>query len=146
MVTLLSTVCAQLPSYLVTSCSDSTLALWNLDPGPRQFSMIHRFSTPYAQTALSYVTPYSMLYSGSAVGLIHSWDLHHGYETSCLTGHSDVVMDLLCIPSVCELVSCSMDTTVRIWDTCSGVQRQVRLRRMRAECPRTPRAQPPFPL
>ena len=40
-------------SYLVTSTSDSTLALWAMDPGPRQFSMIHRFSTPYSQVGLA---------------------------------------------------------------------------------------------
>jgi hypothetical protein len=43
---------SKMPCYLVTSCSDSTIALWNMAAGPRQFNMLHRFSTPYSQVCL----------------------------------------------------------------------------------------------
>ena len=110
------------PSYLISSGSDSTIALWTLAPGIRQFSMVHRFSTPYAQPSLCYSPTYNVLYSGSAVGMVHTWDLKHGFETSCMPGHTDMVLDMLHIPDIEQLATCSLDRTVRVWDMVSGSQ------------------------
>lgn len=41
---------------------------------------------------------------------------------------ADIVTDLLVIPSLDQLVSCSLDKTVRVWDMCTGSLRQVRWR------------------
>jgi WD40 repeat protein len=61
------------------------------------------------------------------MGLIHTWDVKHGYETSCMSAHTDVVTDIVMITSLDQMVSASMDHTVRVWDCCSGALRMVRL-------------------
>ena len=94
---------------------------------PDVLCLIHCASLvrPDVQTALCYASPYSMLYSGSSMGLLHTWDVKHGFETSCMAGHTDSVMDLLHVPTLDQLASASLDRTIRVWDMCSGAERQV---------------------
>jgi WD40 repeat protein len=48
------------------------------------------------------------------------WDLQSGAALATLKGHSDWVRLVLVLPDGRRIVSCSLDTTVRIWDVASG--------------------------
>jgi len=111
-------------SYLITSCADSTMALWDLNPGNSQYSYITCWPTPHVQMSLAWSDQYTTLYSGSTTGLVHSWDIKAREETSCMAGHSDIVMDVITIKQLDNVVSASLDSTICMWDMCSGAQRQ----------------------
>ena len=106
--------------FVVAACADSSMAMWNMAPGRAQFRFVMCWSAPHAQTSLRWCAKYTTLYSGGSTGLIHTWDVRAGEETCCMRAHTDMVTDLLCIPSIEALASCSMDRTIALWDLCSG--------------------------
>ena len=106
------------------SCADSTMALWDLDPGSKQYSYITCWPTPHVQMSLAWSRQYTTLYSGSTTGLVHSWDIKSREETSCMAGHSDIVMDVVAIQQLDNVASASLDSTICMWDMCTGSLRQ----------------------
>ena len=65
------------------------------------------------------------LYAGDVSGKIIGWDVAEMYTAARLEGHTDSVTSFLSIPSLCLLVSSSMDTTVRLWNLRSNIPLKV---------------------
>lgn len=64
------------------------------------------------------------LYSGSQDCLIKAWDAQTGQLLRKQTGHGGWVTDLLFVPELRLLFSCSIDHTIRVWSD-KGKQAQV---------------------
>ena len=64
------------------------------------------------------------LYSGSQDCLIKAWDAQTGQLLRKLSGHGGWVTDLLFVPELRLLFSCSIDHTIRVWSD-KGKQAQV---------------------
>jgi hypothetical protein len=43
---------AKMSGFLATAASDASVAVWNLAPGPRQYSLVLKFNTSYSQVGL----------------------------------------------------------------------------------------------
>ena len=52
--------------------------------------------------------------------MIRIWETDTGYCTRTISGHSDWVKSLCCLPNSSYIATGSLDKTVRIWDTSSG--------------------------
>ena len=110
---------------LVTCCADQTMALWELAPGPKQWTLRTCWPTPHAQMALCWVDRHATLFSASVAGMVHAWDVGRREEKSHLHGHSDIVMDLLNIDALDNICSAGLDARICLWDLYTGAQRQV---------------------
>jgi WD40 repeat protein len=125
---------------MVVSCADSTMVAWDMsahvsntlygdkeefgNKGPQEPSVRSAWPTPHMQTCLQWQDRHDMLYSGSTAGTIHAWTLEDREERTCMLAHNDIVMDLCDMGGLNTLASGSMDTTIGIWDTFTGVRRQ----------------------
>jgi WD40 repeat protein len=124
--------CIPESGLLVTSCYNSRMYLWNLNPGPHQYKLaiaedkIHKaiWPTPHVQTALQWNGYHRRLFSGSTSGLLHIWNPYTRQEISFTSGHNDVVSDLAALESLDCFASCSMDGVVSLWDMYSLTKRQ----------------------
>jgi WD40 repeat protein len=58
-------------------------------------------------------------------GLAETWEVRSGRKVATFTGHEGVVWDVAFSPDGSRLATSSVDTTVRLWDARSGVQRLV---------------------
>ena len=104
---------------LVAACSDMTMVRWNVGDCPRKFryQQHSKWPTPDTQMSLCWQKQHALLYSGSVAGTVHSWDVEKREQRSCLYGHTDIVMEVLSIDYLENVVSASLDTSIRIWDT-----------------------------
>ena len=106
---------------LVTSCADMTLNVWNLDDtsSKKRYKLRNKWPVNHSsQMSLCWVQAHQLLYSGSTEGRISAWSLDgDGVEKAVFEGHSDIVMKMETLPQLNNIVSASLDTTVRIWDT-----------------------------
>ena len=59
----------------------------------------------------------SVLYSGSIEGTVNVWEVESGHKVAEIKGHSRPVSDIKLSDDESSLVTCSRDTTLRIWDT-----------------------------
>jgi len=64
------------------------------------------------------------LYSGSQDCLIKAWDAQTGQLLRKQSGHGGWITDLLFVPELRLLFSCSIDHTIRVWSD-KGKQAQV---------------------
>ena len=55
--------------------------------------------------------------------IIRLWDANTGKEKNTLTGHTDVVVNLVFSPDGATIVSTSWDKTVRLWDANTGAEK-----------------------
>ena len=102
------------------ACAEDESKSWNLEN---------------SQVCLQWVPEHQRLYSGSMLGMIHTWDIEHGTEcakamhghgpqhTSPLsvgnvppTGKGEVVTELAYLPGIDKLVSAGLDSRVCIWN------------------------------
>src|SRR5205807_2496193 len=56
------------------------------------------------------------LATGSLEKVVRVWDLQADQEALTLRGHTDAVMGVAFSPDGEQIVSCSLDGTVRVWD------------------------------
>lgn len=49
--------------------------------------------------------------------LLSGWDIGERQEMVTLKGHSDIVMGMMVMQGLDNLVSASLDTSIRVWDT-----------------------------
>eukprot|EP00742_Colponemidia_sp_Colp-10_P006501 GILJ01006966.1.p1 GENE.GILJ01006966.1~~GILJ01006966.1.p1 ORF type:complete len:1036 (-),score=169.77 GILJ01006966.1:198-3305(-) len=109
-------------NMLLTSATDRKLKFWDAST-----NMLHikTFPNQNPQTALKWDPLHKLLYSAETTGEIHVMDVQHRHPKCTMSNHSDVVMDLLPMPSLEFLASASLDGTIRIWDTITGAERRV---------------------
>eukprot|EP01127_Copromyxa_protea_P008856 TRINITY_DN2044_c0_g1_i1.p1 TRINITY_DN2044_c0_g1~~TRINITY_DN2044_c0_g1_i1.p1 ORF type:complete len:491 (+),score=61.58 TRINITY_DN2044_c0_g1_i1:1758-3230(+) len=94
--------------YVVSGSPDGMLKLWNVETGKCDRTFHIGFAT----------CVWSLCISGSNIVCgcdenIKVWDLETGNPVSTLPGHQDHVWDVRVVDNI--LVSCSEDSTVRIW-------------------------------
>lgn len=58
-----------------------------------------------------------VLYLRQPCALPEGWDIGERQEMVTLKGHSDIVMGMMVMRSLDNLVSASLDTSIRVWDT-----------------------------
>ncbi|KAG9407339.1 hypothetical protein AC1031_002067 [Aphanomyces cochlioides] len=120
----------QLNQYAVAT-SDLQLRFYD----DTTYRLIKSCHTPTSQNCLLWYGQSSMLFSGSANGIIYAWDAdrmeekHHmggiGRDGRVLTrSHDGIVLDLLNLPSLETLASASMDKSIRLWDVNTGKHKQ----------------------
>jgi len=109
---------------LITCCADMTMVAWNLYPDTQQYTVRNCWPTPHVQMCMCWVDTHEQLYSGSTAGMLHAWSVDDREEKSCWYAHNDIVMELLSMPSLDNIASASLDTTICIWDTYTAARRQ----------------------
>ena len=83
--------------------------------------------SPFLQFAIlcvAYNPFHKELYSGSQDCLIKAWDAQTGQLLRKQSGHGGWVTDLVFVPELRLLFSCSIDHTIRVWSD-KGKQAQV---------------------
>jgi WD40 repeat protein len=112
---------AHVPDHnlLAVSGSDSSLSTFLVDdPVPsKRYSPVASWSTPGVQMCVDWMKSNQVLYSGGSDGKINAWKLQSKENIATMDGHTNIVMNLLCLSSIDNLVSASLDSTVCLWDT-----------------------------
>lgn len=80
--------------------------------------------------SLHYSEKVQKLYSGSTEGKLYIWDINDREEIGQLkhhnkSAHQDMVMDIKFIDSLDNILTCSMDKTIGLWDVYTGHRRQL---------------------
>ena len=73
---------------------------------------------------MAYNSLHKELFSGSQDCLIKAWDAQTGQLLRKQSGHGGWITDLLFVPELRLLFSCSIDHTIRVWND-KGKQAQV---------------------
>ena len=100
-----------------TSCTDSTIRLWQLEPEFKALSPIER---PTCMNVATFSPDGRTIVTGGLDRLIRIWDAVTGEELRVLKGHSDSVEDLQFVRNGKELLSASRDGSIRVWDPTNG--------------------------
>lgn len=111
-------------ALVVTSGADMTLSTFALDdPNPkRRYKVNSTWATPGVQMALAYSKESDVLYSGATNGNIYSWNWRKRSLLTTLTGHTDIVMNLIVLQKLDNIASASLDKTLGIWDSHTSEQ------------------------
>ncbi|CAM9654658.1 unnamed protein product, partial [Phaeothamnion confervicola] len=110
-------------SHTLVSCgADGTLQRWSLDdvPAIRQYQPCARWAARGPQSAAVWSRPHRLLYTGSTGGEVTGWDVEARAERMALGGHEEAVMGMIVMERLDNLVTASLDRTVRVWDTYTG--------------------------
>jgi WD40 repeat protein len=117
---------------LLTCCNDGTIRSWTTN-GSHFHSTnyeggnpILRSKTP--QKSLAWDNTSNLLYSGDNVGVINLWnysDSKRSDPIKSLCKHDDMVTDLIAVPKLEFLISCSQDRKVILWDMISTTPRRI---------------------
>ena len=116
------------PGTLAVACADSSIVAWQLDHRSKkhkQYDVHSAWPTPHTQMSLKWFDRHQLLFSGSVAGTVHAWDVEKRDEVTCLIGHTDMVLDLCSLDTIESVASCSLDTTISIWDILTGSRRQL---------------------
>ena len=108
-----------LSGHILVSCSDMTLASFSLSRDVHskivKAKEVARWPTPEALLCLCWSPSQRFAFSGDAKGIVSGWNKKE--MVMRLKGHEDIVMDLCHLDFLDNIVSASLDGTVRIWDT-----------------------------
>ncbi len=122
---------------VATGCEDCTVRLWDLASG-RDFAVLHghnesisalafgpggtwlasatgKLGTGESNPADSFVS------SAPFSAEVKVWDIERRKETMTLKGHTKTIMSLAVSPDGERLATASADSTVKIWELCTGV-------------------------
>mmetsp|Transcript_9483 Transcript_9483/g.20785 ORF Transcript_9483/g.20785 Transcript_9483/m.20785 type:complete len:1383 (-) Transcript_9483:151-4299(-) len=104
---------------LITAGADMTLSTFSLDDAnpKRRYKVQTSWATPGVQMALAYAAESRLLYSGGTNGNIYSWNVHERSLVTTLSGHTDIVMNLMVLQKLDNVASVSLDKTVSVWDS-----------------------------
>ena len=103
-------------SRIVSTSSDYTLRVWNINTGLCERTLSVPDSTHWSLCAL----PDGYLASGSNAGVIIIWNINTGTADKILKGHTGLV-DKICLLPDGRIVSASWDRTLRVWNLETGV-------------------------
>ena len=110
---------------LFSSCFDTILFFLIEKSQKKKHSVQSAWPTPHTQMSLRWNQKHNLLFSGSVAGTVHAWDVEARDEVTCLIGHDDMVLDLCSLDTIESIASCSLDTTISIWDVLTGSRRQL---------------------
>jgi len=79
----------------------------------------------HAEAVTSLALDGNFLLSGSEDGVVHMWDLHSYMSLASFQVHDAPIEDMHVLPENGLLVTCSTDSTVRVWDYGVGQEVQV---------------------
>ena len=106
---------------LLTASGDKTLIFWACANATNTYSMTMSWTLPASYVALRYAGGHT-LFAADTNHVITQWHLERSEQRCVYRGHTDVVMDLVVLHHYNLLASCSLDTTVRLWDIGKGVE------------------------
>jgi WD40 repeat protein len=117
---------------LLTSCNDGIIRSWKSN-GSQFHSANHEASFPLLcskapQKSLAWDSTSRLLYSGDDVGCINLWKYQESKKTEpvkSLHDHDGMVTDLIAVPKLEFLISCSQDKKVILWDMISTKTRRI---------------------
>lgn len=118
---------------LLTSCNDGSVRTWTCN-GSQFHSANHEGGYPLlacknVQRSLAWDGVNHLLYSGESSGTINLWNFGDSKKTDPFkvlrNVHDQMVTDLLAIPKLEFLISCSQDRKVVLWDTISCMPRRI---------------------
>jgi WD40 repeat protein len=110
--------CEYLPEHqlLVTSSEDKTLIFWETKTGQQRYmTQAMRWTTKRSQVCLKWMD--RLLYTADTTGTISAWSVERAEQKLKFVGHTDIVMAMCPLPSLGMFASCSLDLTIRIWDS-----------------------------
>lgn len=120
-------------NLVLTSCNDCTIRAW--EPNGPNFSNANLvqgyplFTAKNPQRSLTWDESNHLLYSGENSGNINVWKLLDSKRTDpykvLFGGHCDMISDLISIPKLELLVSCSQDRNIILWDTITSSPRRI---------------------
>ena len=106
---------------LMTASGDKTLIFWAVVNATNAYTMNMSWALPASYVALRYAGGHT-LFAADTNHLITQWHLERSEQRCVYRGHTDVVMDMAVLHHYNLLASCSLDTTVRLWDIGKGVE------------------------
>ncbi|OMJ91751.1 hypothetical protein SteCoe_5652 [Stentor coeruleus] len=117
---------------LLTSCNDGMIRSWKTN-GSHFHSVNHEGGYPLLcsktpQRSMAWDSTSRLLYSGDNVGIINLWNYSEGKKgelIKSLNNHDDMITDLIAVPKLEFLISCSQDKKVILWDMISTSPRRI---------------------
>lgn len=117
---------------LLTSCNDGIIRSWTTN-GSHFHSVNYEGGYPLLcskapQKSMAWDSTSRLLYSGDDVGCINLWKYSESKKTEpikTLHDHDGMVTDLIAVPKLEFLISCSQDKKVILWDMISTKTRRI---------------------
>lgn len=117
---------------LLTSCNDGIIRSWTTN-GSHFHSVNYEGGYPLLcskapQKSMAWDSSSRLLYSGDDVGTINIWNYADSKKTDpikYLDEHDGMVTDLIAVPKLEFLISCSQDKKVILWDMISAAPRRI---------------------
>lgn len=113
-------ICSSAP-LLVSASDDCTVKLWDARTRGEVATLEH----DYPVTSVAYAD--SLVYSGGLDNCIYAWDVRAEKKTMKMTSHKDTITCLSLHPKGTQLLSHSMDGTLKTWDIQPYVKSKNRL-------------------
>ncbi len=114
---------------VVSASWDNTLKVWDLHSGAERFTLTGH---SHLVEAVAITPDGKQVVSASRDNTLKVWDLHSGAERFTLSGHSesiravagyqDYVKAVAITPDGKQVVSASLDNTLKVWDLESGTE------------------------
>eukprot|EP00743_Colponemidia_sp_Colp-15_P009230 GILK01010078.1.p1 GENE.GILK01010078.1~~GILK01010078.1.p1 ORF type:complete len:1529 (+),score=350.86 GILK01010078.1:164-4750(+) len=106
-------------SWIGAATSDNFLIFFDVQ---LMYKQMKKIPVSPVQTNLWYVKSNKRWVSTGFDNILRIWDVHSQSEGELLKlkGHTDKIMDLIELPLLKHIVTCSLDRSIRIWDCGSG--------------------------
>lgn len=102
---------------IVSGGRDKTVRIWNMDDGNSKVLTIDDPDNPEAGITCAAFSPNGQLVAASSSNsIVYIWDVETGNRLETLRGHRDSVHSVAFTPDGKQLVSGSLDKTLKYWD------------------------------
>jgi len=98
--------------YIVSGSDDCSAKIWDI----RARNATATFRTQYPTTAVCFSDQADLVYTAGIDNCIKVWDVRKQQILRVMEGHTDTITGLRLSPDGYNLISNSMDDTVRMWD------------------------------